>query len=82
MAKHKNKKSVLLKNGLLVDGTGKKGYRGNLLIIDDKIETLSQREIKTKAAVIDCTDKVIAPGFIDLHSHNDWFLPNMKRPDL
>ena len=32
--------------------------------------------------IIDGTHKTITPGFIDMHSHNDWFLPNAARPEL
>lgn len=70
-------KKVLLKNGLIVDGTGKnKGFIGNILINEGKIEQISQQNIASDCNVIDCTGKVISPGFVDMHSHNDWFLTN------
>ncbi len=67
---------ILLKNGFIVDGTGSKGYTGNLLMNGDVIEDISGGHIAADCESIDCTGKVIAPGFIDLHSHNDWFLPS------
>ncbi len=66
---------ILLQNGFIVDGTGKKGYQGNLLIEAGLIKEISEKDIKTDCEAIDCTGKVISPGFIDMHSHNDWFLP-------
>jgi N-acyl-D-amino-acid deacylase len=66
---------TLLKNGLLVDGTGSKGVVGNLLICKKKIERISQGPIDVACRTVDCTGKVIAPGFIDIHSHMDWVLP-------
>lgn len=69
------KRQVLLKNGYIVDGTGKKGWGGSLLISDGHIKEMTENEIKADCEVIDCRGKVIAPGFIDAHSHNDWYLP-------
>jgi len=65
----------LLKNGLIVDGTGRKGFIGNLLMVGEKIEKIQPEDIPFTGEVIDCTDKVIAPGIIDVHSHMDWYLP-------
>jgi len=66
---------ILLKNGLIVDGSGKKGFKGNLLIRDKKIEKVSPGEIAATGSVIDCTGLVVMPGIIDAHSHMDWYLP-------
>lgn len=66
---------TLLKNGLIVDGTGKQGYRGNLLIKGTKIEEISEQPISIECQTLDCSGLVIAPGFIDIHSHMDWILP-------
>ncbi len=63
---------TLLKRGLVVDGTGKKGFVGDVLIRGDKIEAVCKTAIQASCPTIDCTGKVIAPGFIDIHSHMDW----------
>ncbi len=68
------KPRVLLKHGLLVDGTGKKGVVGDLLLNGTKIEALSETPIDADCPSLDCTGKVISPGFIDMHSHMDWVL--------
>jgi N-acyl-D-amino-acid deacylase len=66
---------LLLKNGLIVDGTGKNAYRGDLLISGGTIEAVARGSIDFPGETIDCTGKVVAPGFIDMHSHMDWILP-------
>ncbi|MFH2130339.1 MAG: amidohydrolase family protein [bacterium] len=73
---------TLLKNGLIVDGTGARPYLGNLLINGDKIETVTAGEIDFKGKTIDCAGRVVAPGVIDMHSHMDWVLPVKDRPEL
>jgi N-acyl-D-amino-acid deacylase len=72
----------LLKNGLIVDGTGRKGFMGNLLMVGEKIEKIQPGDIPFTGEVIDCTDKVIAPGIIDVHSHMDWYLPIQGHAEL
>jgi N-acyl-D-amino-acid deacylase len=75
-------KPILLKNGFIIDGSGSKGFRGNLLVQGKTIQAISSQEIPGQFRVIDCSGKTITPGFIDMHSHNDWFLPNSDRPEL
>jgi N-acyl-D-amino-acid deacylase len=78
-------RDVLLKGGLIVDGTGARAFKGNVLIKGGRIQKISHRSIRTEGLVIDCAGKVISPGFIDAHSHMDWRLPikghdELKRP--
>ncbi|MHC1684311.1 MAG: amidohydrolase family protein [Clostridiaceae bacterium] len=63
---------VLIKGGLIVDGTLRKSYLGNVLIKDEKIIEISEKEINLEAdKVINAEGKVVCPGFIDTHSHSD-----------
>jgi N-acyl-D-amino-acid deacylase len=73
---------ILLKNGFIVDGSGKNGFNGSLLIHGNKIEKISASEINAAAQVIDCEGLVIMPGIIDAHSHMDWYLPIKGHDDL
>lgn len=70
---------TLLKNCKIYDGSGLPASMGEVLINGDKIEAVSYvgKDDPIKVAkttkVIDLGGKSIAPGFIDMHSHNDWF---------
>ena len=66
---------TLLKNGTIVDGTGQKGYTGSVVLEDGRILCVlsGQAPEGFEGQTIDCTGLTIAPGFIDAHSHNDWY---------
>ena len=66
---------VLLKGGLIVDGTGRKGFVGDVLIEGSQIASISPAPVDVECGSLDCSGKVVAPGFIDVHSHMDWVLP-------
>ena len=66
---------LVLKNGFIVDGTGQPGFTGDIIIVGDKIKEVSKVPIESAGEIIDCTGWVVAPGFIDIHSHMDWILP-------
>jgi N-acyl-D-amino-acid deacylase len=73
---------LLLKSGLIADGTGEKAYPGDLVIEGGRIEAVGPGEIEFSGETIDCTGKVVAPGFIDVHSHMDWVLPARDHHEL
>ena len=62
---------ILFKNVKIVDGQGTPAYVGNVGVSNGKLY-LSNLPEKAEL-VIDGSGKVLAPGFIDAHSHNDWF---------
>lgn len=60
---------------MIVDGSGSAGFRGDVLVDADRIVALAPGHLDAPdARSVDCEGMVLAPGFIDLHSHNDWFL--------
>ncbi len=60
-----------LLNGILADGTGGSLRRGDLLLRDGHIVECDSFSVPHDAVVLDCTGCIVAPGFIDAHSHSD-----------
>ncbi len=57
-----------------MDGTGMPGRKGDLLVEDDRIAEVGATSLPPDE-VIDARGMVVAPGFIDIHSHGDFSLP-------
>jgi len=66
---------LILDHGTNYDGSGRDGVPGSVGIANGKIAALGSLDDAIAARRIDCTGKAIAPGFIDMHSHSDWVLP-------
>ena len=62
---------ILIKNGLIVDGSGKPAYYGDVAIKDGKIAKIAPKIDQPAGEVIDATGLQVTPGFIDNHSHSD-----------
>jgi N-acyl-D-amino-acid deacylase len=60
---------ILIKNGKIVDGTGNSWYYGDVAIKDGKILRIGRVVNLSAKKVIDATGLVVAPGFIDVHTH-------------
>ena len=71
---------LVLADGLVVDGTGELGFVADIGILDDRIAGIGRLERHSAARRVDCRGKVVAPGFIDTHTHDDTAL--MLWPDL
>ncbi|MCK4560991.1 MAG: D-aminoacylase [Calditrichia bacterium] len=67
----KNRYDVIIKNGMILDGFGTPGMTKDLGIVGDKISVLDNLGEATADLIIDATDLVVAPGFIDIHTHTD-----------
>ncbi len=64
---------ILIKNGTIIDGTGSPSYESDILIKDDKIlKIASNINVDTSVKVIDASNKIVTPGFIDIHNHADF----------
>ncbi len=67
---------TLIRQGWIVDGTGAPGFRGDVLIDGDKIQAVVPGALvpAPDCAVVDATDCLVTPGFIDAHAHSDAYL--------
>ena len=64
---------TLFRNGMIMNGTGEKPFRGDVLIEDDRILKVEEKIEEDVDKIIDLDGLSICPGFIDAHSHNDFF---------
>jgi dihydroorotase/N-acyl-D-amino-acid deacylase len=60
---------LLIKNGRIIDGTGSPWYRAEVALRGDTIARIAYRIDAPAVRTIDAGGQVIAPGFIDIHSH-------------
>lgn len=60
---------VLIRNGRVMDGSGNPWLRSDIGIRDGRIAEMGQLATAPAAATIDAGDRLVTPGFIDVHSH-------------
>ncbi len=74
--------SKIIKNGTIVDGTGRKAFVGDIAIEQDKIVVVGKVGNANAEEIIDATGKYIAPGFIDIQNHSDVYWTIFDNPRL
>ena len=67
---------LLLRGGLVVDGTGRDAFVGDVLISDGKIAAVDRGSDSLSAdapgaRVVDASGKIVAPCWVDVHTHLD-----------
>jgi N-acyl-D-amino-acid deacylase len=62
---------LVIRGGTLLDGTGAPGFRADLGINADAIAAVGTIPAEQAGRVIDATNHVVCPGFIDIHTHSD-----------
>ena len=62
---------LVLRGGVIIDGTGRPRFRGDLAVSGDRIARVARRIRETGRREIDCRNHIVAPGFVDIHSHGD-----------
>jgi N-acyl-D-amino-acid deacylase len=72
--------SLVIKNGTIIDGTGKPGFQGDLAIEGDRIVQLGDLENSKAVEVIDATGQYVAPGFVDIQNHSDVYFTLFENP--
>lgn len=63
---------ILITNGIIVDGTGKKGYPGEIAVKGGKIIAVAPKLFVEAEQVIDAGGKMVIPGMIDPHVHEEY----------
>lgn len=65
---------LVVSGGTVVDGTGALGVRTDIGVTGDRITAIGDLATAESHSTLDATDMVVAPGFIDIHSHSDFTL--------
>lgn len=62
---------ILIQGGLIVDGSGAPGYRADVAVKDGRIQSIGTLKKVQANRVIQADQLIVAPGFIDIHTHDD-----------
>ncbi|MGH9933188.1 MAG: N-acyl-D-amino-acid deacylase family protein [Pyrinomonadaceae bacterium] len=65
---------LLVKNGLVIDGSGRPGYRADIAIKGDRIVGVGKLKNASGARELDATGMVVVPGFIDMLGQSETYL--------
>src|SRR6267378_7178356 len=72
---------LLVRGGHVVDGSGAAGRDADVAIGNGRILAIEPRSTRPARRVIDARGLVVAPGFIDIHTHSDFTLPLNQRAE-
>ena len=72
---------LLIRDGHVVDGTGNPGRDLDVVVDGGRIAALEPRSTRAARRVVDARGLVVAPGFIDIHTHSDFTLPLNPRAE-
>ena len=62
---------LVIRGGTVVDGTGSPARRADVAVDGDRITAVGDVDAGGAGQVIDASDRIVTPGFVDLHSHLD-----------
>jgi len=71
---------LIILNATVIDGTGADRYNADVAISGDRIAKIGKFDGRAKTLTIDAAGKVVSPGFIDVHTHDDHAL--LMWPDM
>jgi N-acyl-D-aspartate/D-glutamate deacylase len=72
---------LLIRGGHLIDGTGAPGRDADVSVQSGRVVAVERRSTRPAHRVIDARGLVVAPGFIDIHTHSDFTLPLNPRAE-
>lgn len=62
---------TIIYNAMVINGNNEEAYQADIAIVSDKIVSIGDHKKNTATTKIDAQGKVLAPGFIDVHTHDD-----------
>lgn len=71
---------LIIRNGTVIDGTGAPRTRADIAVRGDRIAAIGDLAEASAATEIDAAGRIVAPGFIDVHTHDDNSL--IDKPDM
>src|SRR5512133_83279 len=81
MAAHAADYDVVIRNGRVIDGSGSAAVRADVGVKDGRIAAVGALDGAAAARVIDAKGRVVAPGFIDVHTHVEGNIERNPRAD-
>jgi N-acyl-D-amino-acid deacylase len=71
---------VLIRNAQVIDGSNSPGYLADVAICQGRIERIGDLANATAAQEVDAAGRVLAPGFVDVHTHDDTVV--IRQPEM
>jgi N-acyl-D-aspartate/D-glutamate deacylase len=71
---------LLIRNALIIDGTNRPAYPADVAIREGRIQRIGDLSGASATQEIDARGRVLAPGFIDVHTHDDTVV--IRKPDM
>ncbi|MCB0007235.1 MAG: D-aminoacylase [Anaerolineales bacterium] len=65
---------VCIRGGTVIDGTGRSRYQSDVAINGDRIAAVGDLSAASGRSELDATGLIVAPGFLDVHTHSDSYL--------
>src|SRR4051812_7449242 len=65
---------IVICNGTIIDGTGRTPFPADIVISQGRIVDIGATEVPDDAQILDASECIVSPGFIDIHSHSDFTL--------
>ncbi|NVL93548.1 MAG: amidohydrolase family protein, partial [Desulfobacterales bacterium] len=65
---------IIIRNGVIIDGSGNPWFRGDISIKDGRIKHIGQMGGADAMHELEANGLVVVPGFIDIHAHSDFTL--------
>jgi N-acyl-D-amino-acid deacylase len=73
---------IIIKNGTIIDGTGKPKFKGDVGVREGKIVEVGDLHNERADIEVDAAGKYVAPGFIDVNNHSDTYWRIFSDPQL